>query len=642
MNISLVCNKKSYNFVLPLEASLSYIKKLSCRLYKCDLLDIYYKGDKITKEENEEKILKNIITDGDSNIKLKIVINPTLSSTKNQTSSNTNSPANFNKNTDNIGNNIIANSDKILLFKNKTNKLFETIYEQKIKKLFNSIRDFNKKIIEIDNFLFTKKPKFGKNEHLPNFEKKVYDFIDGLRLYFMKLITTLEMNDYGKYNYIVNNLNVFYNELKLYDQLEQNSHKINTITSTPVNKFPINLKKSDNNFNLNSDKGNYFNKSSIKPSIKKVLLLHNNKNSSEAKSLLINDKYNIKTENNKNEKSEFIKFDNDECYKNEKQLKKENKDEDKDENSDDNNFEKSKEDSIDQSKDDSKKSKKNKNNIELDLNSSKKSQSNLSKKTINNISSITKKTVDSNKNLEKEEDNDNNKNNNSFHSQNSVNSDNVNNKQVVPFNFELIKNKNAQNENINLYEEIKLPKDVVYNNQKKNLKNENLNSTIQEMENENITNSSYDNSIGDKKKQNNTRKNSKRNSIKRNSSKKNSINDSKKNVVKVNNNKEVKINTNNNKNISKLFRELSSTNNNNNYRSNLNKARQSMNINPIKSFSLERNSVVNLERRKSLLNAIPIYHITSHNENDMAKALSRKAIIKKKKNKTLNKYDFLI
>ena len=641
MNISLICNKKSYNFVLPLEASLSYIKKLSCKLYKCELLDIYYKGDKITKEENEEKILKNIITDGDSNIKLKIVINPTLSSTKNQTSSNTNSPANFNKNTDNIGNNIITNSDKILLFKNKTNKLFETIYEQKIKKLFNSIRDFNKKIIEINNFLFKKKPKYGKNEHLPNFEKKVYDFIDGLRLYFMKLITTLEMNDYAKYNYIVDNLNVFYNELILYDQLEQNSHKINTITSTPVNKFPINLKKSDNNFNLNSDKGNYFNKSSIKPSIKKVLLLHNNNNKNylEAKSLLINDKYNIKTENNKNEKSKFIKFANDECNKNEKQLKKEDKDED----NDDNNSEKSKEDSIDQRKDNSKKSKKNKNNNELDLNSSKKSQSNLSQKSINNISSITKKTVDSNKNLEKEEDNDNNKNNNSFHSQNSVKSDNAKNKQIVPFNFELIKNKNAQNENINLYEEIKLPKNVAYNNPKKNLKNENLNSTIQEMENENITNSSYDNSIGDKKKQNNTRKNSKRNSIKRNSLKKNSINDSKKNVVKVNNNKEDKINTNSNKNIAKLFRELSSTNtNNNNIRNNSNKTRQSMRINPIKSLSLERNSVANLDRRKSLLNAIPIYHISSNNENDMAKALSRKAIMKKKKNKTMNKYDFLI
>ena len=641
MNISLICNKKSYNFVLPLEASLSYIKKLSCKLYKCELLDIYYKGDKITKEENEEKILKNIITDGDSNIKLKIVINPTLSSTKNQTSSNTNSPANFNKNTDNIGNNIITNSDKILLFKNKTNKLFETIYEQKIKKLFNSIRDFNKKIIEINNFLFKKKPKYGKNEHLPNFEKKVYDFIDGLRLYFMKLITTLEMNDYAKYNYIVDNLNVFYNELILYDQLEQNSHKINTITSTPVNKFPINLKKSDNNFNLNSDKGNYFNKSSIKPSIKKVLLLHNNNNKNylEAKSLLINDKYNIKTENNKNEKSKFIKFANDECNKNEKQLKKEDKDED----NDDNNSEKSKEDSIDQRKDNSKKSKKNKNNNELDLNSSKKSQSNLSQKSINNISSITKKTVDSNKNLEKEEDNDNNKNNNSFHSQNSVKSDNAKNKQIVPFNFELIKNKNAQNENINLYEEIKLPKNVAYNNPKKNLKNENLNSTIQEMENENITNSSCDNSIGNKKKQNNTRKNSKRNSIKRNSLKKNSINDSKKNVVKVNNNKEDKINTNSNKNIAKLFRELSSTNNNNNnIRNNSNKTRQSMRINPIKSLSLERNSVANLDRRKSLLNAIPIYHISSNNENDMAKALSRKAIMKKKKNKTMNKYDFLI
>ena len=47
------------------------------------------------------------------------------------------------------------------------------------------------------------------------------------------------------------------------------------------------------------------------------------------------------------------------------------------------------------------------------------------------------------------------------------------------------------------------------------------------------------------------------------------------------------------------------------------------------------------EPRKSVYEP-PIYHITSSNENDMAKVLSRKMVMKKKKNKTNNKYDFLI
>ena len=69
---------------------------------------------------------------------------------------------------------------------------------------------------------------------------------------------------------------------------------------------------------------------------------------------------------------------------------------------------------------------------------------------------------------------------------------------------------------------------------------------------------------------------------------------------------------------------------------------QSVRINSIpKSFNMEGNTIKKFEPRKSVLNP-PIYNVYISNENEMAKVLSRKVQMKKKKNKTSNKYDFLI
>ena len=707
MNISLICQKKIYNFILPLEVTLNYIKKLCCKIYKCDLLDIYYKGDKISKEENDEKtLLKNIITEGDSNIKLKIVLNPTLSSsTKNQTSSISNSPINTKKIVDFDEN--ITNADKILLFKNKNNKLFETIYNQKTKKLLAAVRDFNKKIIDINNFLFKQKPNFSKNNNLLYFEKKIYDFIDSLRLYFMKLITDLEINNYAKYNDLVENLNLFYKDLFFYEDEEKNkkevnniinntiNNTINTITSTPINKFPINLKRSDNSLNLNSDRSNYFNKSSLKPSIKNSLILNNKntfKKAFEIKALLLSDKMttNTKSEYTKKDiKTNLKKFESNESLKEEKieniKPKKSKKEISKNKQISENNSENNKEDSHLENKD----------NKELDLNSSNKSQSNLSQKSINNLSAITKKSHVSSKKDEKEskkedekeskkedekedekeskkedekkseknsekrsdkkeENNDNN--NNSFLSQQSNNSLTEIHKPIVPFNFDLLKNLKPRNETRKIYKDI--PKSAFFISQKsvKNMKKENMYSTIQEIENENITNSS-----SDKTNNNNISKISKISQKSQKSNKTNNINVIKKTSTKdfnktlnineikktnsinysnkKNNNKEVKINhKNGNKNLTKILNELAPMNNNIN-----NKPRQSMVINNSQnSLNHEGNSTINIVRRRSIINTTPAYNLISNDEKDMAKALSKKIIMKKKKNKTANKFDFLI
>jgi hypothetical protein len=285
MNVSLICEKKKFNFDLPLETKLKYLKKLSCRLFKTEILDIYYRGDKIKIKENDKStLLKDLVNADDANIKLKIVLNPTLNSTKNQTPSTfSNSiPATF-KTLDLGGSDIVENSNKILLIKKHNNLLFEALFTQKTKKFIFSIKEFNKKIIEINNFLFKKKTP--KDKYLSIFEKNLYEFIDNLNLYFKKLISNLEKNNYVTYNEMIQNLNFFYHELNInenniYNDIEkhelncQTSREIdNYVNSSPLNKFPINLKKSDKNYTLNSERCNFFNKSTKKPSIKKYLFL---------------------------------------------------------------------------------------------------------------------------------------------------------------------------------------------------------------------------------------------------------------------------------------------------------------------------------------------------------------------------------
>ena len=603
MNISLICEKKEYNFSLPLEVSLKYIKNLSSKIFKCKAFDIYYKGDKITKEEEddeEEIFLRDIISCEESNIKLKIILNSTANNSKNQTPSTTNSPTYSNqtyKTLDVGANDIIQLAKK---FYNQKNKLFEAIYSQKVKKLFSSIKEFNKKIIEIDYFLFKKNSKSNDN-NLMSFEKNLYEFIDGIRLYFTKLYTILEINNYVTYDEMIHNLNNFYKYLNLNDDLEQelniqNNHEAQTITSTPINKFPINLKKSENTLNL--DTYNYFNKSTKKPSIKNSLLLGNkiDKNKFQLKASLLKDIKNI----NKNEgidinnkgNYEFINlFNKNKNYVN-KEIKNiiENIDENEkleknEDNNNENNIEvgEEKNNIYENIKLDKTSEKKNENDSE----SLKKTQTNISEKSINNISAITKKTtksIESNKNNSSEED--------IKEIKNSLNkSENSNNskEQIVPLNLDLIKNIDSKKEN----EEIKLQNKVKQsqpplNQKKSNLKKLNLDSTIQENENENIL-SSLDNT--------------------NNSNKKNNKNNNNKSVSekKINKKEKYKNVNNSNKNVAKIVKDS-----------------------PPK------------EQKINFSVSPPIYHINSSDETEMAKVLSRRLTMKKKKNKTANKYDFII
>jgi hypothetical protein len=637
MNIKLICEKKIFNFDLPFEANIKYIKKLSSKLFKCEVLDIYYKGDKITKEENEEKtLLRDIIPEGDGNIKLKIVLNPTLNSTKNQTPSTSNSRHNTNKTIDLGDAKIFENSNNVLLYQNQNNKLFEAIYNQKSKKLFTSIKDFNKKVIEIDNFLFKKKKNY-KNDNLNNFEKNLYEFIDGLRIYFTKLLNALDYNNYATYNEVIHNLEIFYDLLNNNEDMgqEYNCQTCREIEDTQINKFPINLKKSDKNFTLNTERYNYFNKSSKKPSIRKELIINNMKtlkNNFDLKTSILKGNKAINKNENK-EEIDFIKKNDSNNKKlivvvgNNNSLSEENNDD----KSDDNN------------KDHSEDKKSDSGDKKLDLNSTKKiSESDISKKSINNISAIMNKTSDSNKNIMNEEE----INNINNITPNSNKSNDTSENQKVPLNLNLITQK-TKKEN-KLYKEQKTSNRVVQVLNQKPKKKSNLNSTIKENENENCTNSSYCNNNSTNKSRNRNK------SINSNSSKNSNKSNNTKYTKKSMNNKSVKSNlSNNNKDKNKkaiddsiknkltknsknseFIKDLNNSNNTNN------EVKKNAASFPKTQSSQKKNVKIN-EPRKSIFDP-PIYHISSSNENDMAKALSRKMVMKKKKNKTSNKYDFLI
>lgn len=641
MNIKLICEKKIFNFDLPFEANIKYIKKLSSKLFKCEVLDIYYKGDKITKEENEEKtLLRDIIPEGDGNIKLKIVLNPTLNSTKNQTPSTSNSRHNTNKTIDLGDAKIFENSNNVLLYQNQNNKLFEAIYNQKSKKLFTSIKDFNKKVIEIDNFLFKKKKNY-KNDNLNNFEKNLYEFIDGLRIYFTKLLNALDYNNYATYNEVIHNLEIFYDLLNNNEDMgqEYNCQTCREIEDTQINKFPINLKKSDKNFTLNTERYNYFNKSSKKPSIRKELIINNMKtlkNNFDLKTSILKGNKAINKNENK-EEIDFIKKNDSNNKKlivvvgNNNSLSEENNDDKSDDNNKDNSEDK-KSDSGDK---------------KLDLNSTKKiSESDISKKSINNISAIMNKTSDSNKNIMNEEE----INNINNITPNSNKSNDTSENQKVPLNLNLITQK-TKKEN-KLYKEQKTSNRVVQVLNQKPKKKSNLNSTIKENENENCTNSSYYNNNNNSTNKSKSRNRNK--SINSNSSKNSNKSNNTKYTKKSMNNKSVKSNlSNNNKDKNKkaiddsiknkltknsknseFIKDLNNSNNTNN------EVKKNAASFPKTQNSQKKNVKIN-EPRKSIFDP-PIYHISSSNENDMAKALSRKMVMKKKKNKTSNKYDFLI
>jgi len=290
MNICLISDRQIYKFVLNYEMNLKYIKKLCHKIFKTEDLDIYYKDKKIFEKYSEDTILEDIVNAHDSIIKFKIIFHSTFCNSKIQTPSTTNSQTPKTIDVGGIHNN--KNKNKKIEIKSiinlKQNKLFEAVFTHKFKKLSSLMDEFNLKVIEMERFLFKKKD-FSENNHAI-FEKKIFQFVEGVTNYYQKLISILEKNNYLSYDEIVYNLRYFYNNIVFNEENEisknikeneqimdyktlKTLHTEDNLTiNSSKNKFPINLKKSDKITTINAEKGNMFNKKSKKISIKDKLL----------------------------------------------------------------------------------------------------------------------------------------------------------------------------------------------------------------------------------------------------------------------------------------------------------------------------------------------------------------------------------
>ena len=210
MNINLDYNGKHYNFNIPKNAKLDYLKELSCKLFKSDktLLELICNNQKLDGK-NDNIFIQDLIPKGKNSTVLTIQMGDDK---KNENSENINISSQ-NKNEDykkekkqsNVENNDKNNTD----IKNKNfndvhiyeNRIFISNYIKKSNELFTLMKDFNDKVKEIDNKLNRKMKNYDIDINnnifyyeLSLFEKRLIDFQKAQIKYYKELIQTLNIN----------------------------------------------------------------------------------------------------------------------------------------------------------------------------------------------------------------------------------------------------------------------------------------------------------------------------------------------------------------------------------------------------------------------------------------------------------------
>ena len=264
MNINLDYNGKHYNFNIPKNAKIDYLKELSCKLFKSDktLLELICNNQKLDGK-NDNIFIQDLIPKGKNSTVLTIQMGDDK---KNENSENINISSQ-NKNEDykkekkqlKVENNDKYNTD----IKNKNsnnlykvpkldisnindvqiyeNRIFISNYIRKSNELFALMKDFNDKVKEIDNKLNRKMKNYDIDINnnifyyeLSLFEKRLIDFQKAQINYYKELIQTLNINnDETKepnfellYNKILLNNNESFNEknknkkLKIFPSIE--------------------------------------------------------------------------------------------------------------------------------------------------------------------------------------------------------------------------------------------------------------------------------------------------------------------------------------------------------------------------------------------------------------------------------------
>ena len=259
MNINLNYEGKNYNFDVPKNVKLDYLKELSSKLFKSDkkLLELMCNNIKIDGK-NEDILIQDLIPKDKTSTILTVQMNEDLQKDKIQNKELSPPKKSIEVKTvkkENKGNkNILSNNNDELY----ENRLFIANYIKKSNELFLTIKNFNDKIKEIDNKLNRKMKNFNIDSdnnifyyELSLFEKRVIDFQNSQINYYKELIHILNKNDNGDEIKEIN-FDTFYNKILLnnYEDTLDNEYKPNK-TKKNKYKFLPNIEKINNSKSIN-------------------------------------------------------------------------------------------------------------------------------------------------------------------------------------------------------------------------------------------------------------------------------------------------------------------------------------------------------------------------------------------------------
>ena len=265
MNINLDYEGKHYNFDIPKDVKIDYLKDLSSKLFKSDktLLELICNNTKIDGK-NENILIHDLIPKGEKSTVLTVQMNLdnqkgkekekekekdkdkdkekkdikklfNLKKSTNETKLKTINQVKDNNNSKNnkLDINNKDNKDNNQIYENR---IFIAKYIQKSNELFCLMKDFNDKIKEIDNNLNKKMKNFDVDcennifyYELSLFEKRIIDFQKRQIKYYKDLIQILNQKNEET---IEPNFDIFYNKILLYnndysnDSIDEEKNKI--------------------------------------------------------------------------------------------------------------------------------------------------------------------------------------------------------------------------------------------------------------------------------------------------------------------------------------------------------------------------------------------------------------------------------
>ena len=239
MNINLLYKGKDYNFDIPNDATVDYIKELSSKLINLDKesVDLFFNNEKINKNYNKT-LIENLIPKGENSTMVTLEINnlnkihnkSLKSKEENPNGVLLNKSNNLQKINDKIGqinNKIYENYDSFFIKKFelkyiKNNNILLSIMKEffnKIKQIYLNI--FHEYLISLRNEDSTtdinKSEFYQKNPYLTElilFEKKINGFQVNQINYYLKLLEFIKKNDNKE---IILKLNELYTKLLVYN-----------------------------------------------------------------------------------------------------------------------------------------------------------------------------------------------------------------------------------------------------------------------------------------------------------------------------------------------------------------------------------------------------------------------------------------